>query len=212
MTPRRYAALEANRELLVVLTKKVRVLSLEQVAKLWCRGDGQVARRRVKRLEECGLLSSRTLLAHPELELAGPLVCWRPGEPSVDPGSLAHTLESRWHMPLRATQCVIATSAAGRLIGGHGGRAPRTTEASHDLNMSAVYCCLHASDPCAASAWVSEAHLQSLGLREDGVLPDGAIWCGHSLMFVEFGGRYSRDRLATFVAYCESRGTGFEIW
>jgi hypothetical protein len=67
-------------EIIDVLTQRVRVLTVEQIARTWWGGSDQrtrLARARIDLLEKSGLVRRFQEPAHPELELAAPVALGR---------------------------------------------------------------------------------------------------------------------------------------
>ena len=206
-----------ERELLEVLTQRVRVLSIDQVQGAWW-GSGEGAKRGLRRrlgfLEEQGYLQVYSLMAHPAPDLdRGPLASWQPGSPVPDLGQLARELRFRWPASPRATRVVVATHRAAARFGGHGGRRPRPTESSHDLGLSKLYLRLRQEDRSRARAWVSEAELASTGWGgHGGVLPDALIADESMPTVIEFCGVYPCEKLERFHEVCSSGGLKYELW
>lgn len=204
-----------DEDLLDVLTKRVRVLGLQQVAAMWWQGQErslESASRRVAALETVGFLRTITGFAHPELSLVGPLLRWHPGEPAPDLGSIAYRLQARWTEPLRLTRGVIATKLAAAQQGGIGGRAPRLSELTHDLHLAAVFIRLRREDPQLAMTWQSEAGQYAEGGGRDERLPDAMIGVGRERMAIEFGGAYAKRKLEEFHDHCAERAQPYEVW
>lgn len=157
---------ERDSEILVVLTLRIRVLSLEQISRTWWQDSVDptiAARRRLQQLEAGGHLEQITLMAHPEVSVEEPICSWEPGQELPDFGNVAWQLNKRWSSPLVTTECVIATRFAGQFFGGHGGRKPRRAETTHDLHLSAVFLQMMVTHPQRAMTWSSEEELQFPG-------------------------------------------------
>ncbi|MBK8913001.1 MAG: hypothetical protein IPM64_00110 [Phycisphaerales bacterium] len=206
---------ERDQEILEILTRRVRVLSLSQVAATWWpqTPNGQdLAKARLKELERLGLIRQLYLLARPEPPLNSPIVTWKPGaiEPSF--GAVAYQLRSRWTRPARRVLSAIATERAGIRFAGTGGRTPRASEATHDLCLATVYLRLRTTDSRRARRWVSEAALYEQGEGRDDRLPDAVIVTRSGKTAIEFGGAYPPAKVAAFHAFCAQRGWGYELW
>lgn len=212
MNPTQIELTQRDRALLDTLTRRVRLLSVEQVAAaFWGSSNRRSgAERRLRQLAEAGLLVRTTILARPLIELEAPVVLWTANDPRPDFGPVSHRLRARWQHPPRATNVVYATTAAGAWMGGQGGRAPRRSEATHDLHLAAVYLRLLREHPHRAAGWVSEGRLLAGG--SDGKLPDAVIELRDERTAVEFGGAYSVRKLEAFHEHCESCGLNYEIW
>jgi hypothetical protein len=87
-------------EILTALTRHVRVFSLSQIATTWwATSSARVAENRLKQLATLGLIQIDHTVAHPELELPGPLFTWHPGEADPHLGALSHALRSLFGAP-----------------------------------------------------------------------------------------------------------------
>lgn len=204
-----------DRDILVTLTKFVRVLTLGQAARTWWGGTKTPesnARRGLAKLTERDLITATTALARPELQLTQPVVTWTPNRPVPAFDAVAYALQSRWVAALRPTRIYVATKAAANAFGGHGGRLSHPMQVSHDLHISTVYLRFRLADPATAACWISEQRL--VQFRRLQKLPDAAI--GESpespRLVIEFGNGYDADRLRAFHADCAERSIGYEIW
>lgn len=113
--------------------------------------------KRLRELEIDGLIEIITIMARPEIDLAGPVFSWEPGDPNPDFGPIAYQLRNRWQKPLVSTPAAMATRQANRLYGGYtGGRKPRPSEATHDVHLGQLYLHLRETQPKLAAAWVSK--------------------------------------------------------
>ena len=202
-------------ELLEVLPLRIRILSLAQVGRTWWAHAAAPATapiRRLSQLCQAGYVELVSVMAHPETELAGPLVKWRPGHSPPDHGALAYRLRSRWTDPLVQTSCVVATSFAGRFFGGYGGRAPRRAETTHDLHLSAVFLQMRTNQPERAATWISEEGRKKQ-LEHGEKLPDAIVTDGDQQTVIELGGKsYDRSKLVAFHEHCAGRNLAYEVW
>jgi len=206
---------ERDRLILDTLTRRVRALSIGQVARTFWEGTNSAQRsaaRRVGELEVAGLLEQHVVLAHPELELDAPILVWRPGNPTPEFGKIAYCLKSRWRHPPQATRIVIATAEAGTWLGGYGGRIPRASETTHDLHLASVYLRMLKAQPRRARKWESEARLLARGGGRGEKLPDALIRSRGGATAIEFGGAYPVTKLRAFHEHCRNRGLAYELW
>lgn len=208
---------ERDEDILATLTRRVRVLSVDQAARTWWAGSRHAktnARRRLGQLAEAGWLDCFREFVQPEVSLSEPLVRWRPGEPQPDFGPIAYALSLRWRERGSLQWFAAATEAAARRFGGYGGRRPRRSELTHDLHLSAVYLQLRQRAPDRAAKWISEAELADRLPRGSGEkLPDAVIEEGDARTVVELGGSsYDAGKLEAFHAYCEAAIMAYEIW
>ena len=207
---------ERDRDILDVLSHRLRVLSLPQIARTWwpksTHGVAD-ADRRVSVLETAGLLVSRGYMVHPELELTAPLASWRPGLSPPRFPAIAHAAARRWNEPIQTTRLVAVTLAAARALGGHGGRLPRTSEASHDMHLAAVYLWMRYRLPTRTDSWRAEASLyERRRPSSTGKIPDAMVRDGHSRTAIEMVGSYPPEKLRAFHAYCAEHKLGYELW
>lgn len=204
-----------DHEILVTLTHRIRVLTLNQAARTWWGGTADPlanARRGLAKLARGGLLSASTALARPELTLTEPAATWTPGSHAPSFDALAYQLHSRWTQALRPTRFFVATRPAANALGGFGGPLAHPLHLSHDLHISTVYLRIRQSEPDTASNWISERHLAQF--RRHQKLPDAGL--GHSpeslLSVIEFGNGYDAGRLRAFHADCAERSLAYQIW
>jgi hypothetical protein len=199
-----------------ILTHKVRVLSLPQIAATWFASAAdplRAARKCVAALREAGLITVATLVVHPPVAVPAPLVTWSPGDSEPNLGSLAYRLERRWPLAPVPTMVVTATRQAASRYGGHGGRQSRRTETSHDLSLAGLYLEMRMRSPLRAEAWRSEAALLAEGWGRRQPLPDALLRFERGRqVVVEFAGTYPKHRLERFHAFCAKRGMTYEVW
>jgi len=206
---------DRDSEILSALAFKVRMLSLEQIAGAWW-GDSsdprRFARRRLSPLARAGLLEEREVLAHPLLELKGPVFTWSPGGPGPDCEAVSYRLKSRWTRQPQRTPVFIATKQTLAELGGSGGKLPALGQETHDLHMGSVYLRRRREDPAAADAWVGEDVFAPR--RRGQKLPDAVLLGpgGEVTLAIEFAGSYGPARVARFHEDCLRRGTPYELW
>lgn len=206
---------ERDEAIVDALSRRVRVLSVAQAARHWWphqRHSKESALTRLQALENQGLVTHFVEWAHPELPLTRPLLVWTPSDNPPDFGPLSYRLRSRWTKAPRPTTGFIATKAAGSAFAGSGGRRPRPSEMTHDLHLTAVFLRLLAESPSVAESWVSEAAQYAAGGGRDERLPDALIRTKEGVTVVEFGGAYSKRKLAEFHEHCAERSLPYELW
>jgi hypothetical protein len=202
--------------ILHVLCHQLRVLSLPQIARTWWSSDGgpdRDASRRCARLAAAGLLTMREFLVQPELTLSAPLASWRCHQPPPPFAAVAHAASRRFSGPVESVLLIAATERAARSLGGHGGRLPRTSEATHDLHLATVYLWMRRRLPTRTESWRSEAWLADRRPRSaSGKVPDAMVRDGHSRTAIEMVGQYSTEKLRAFHDYCAEQRLGYELW
>lgn len=192
---------QREEQIVETLSKRVRVLSITQVAREWWpdAADGEgLAKRFLNRLAARGRVRMLRLFARPELIPTEPLVTWQPGLPVPDFGALAYQLRRRRTGPAVETACVISAF----------GRPPRPTDTTHDLHLAAVYLLMRRELPTRAATWQFEDSLQKRGEK----LPDARVRDGKKWTVIECGGEYAPHRLESDHKYCAERAWGYEIW
>jgi hypothetical protein len=203
--------------ILDTLSRRVRVISLEQVVRTWWPGASSAApaaRRRLGELRDAKLLRQVRLNARPLLPLKAPVFAWEPDadDPDPDPDAIAYQLQSRWRKPPRTTTVFVATPKARAQYGaGSRGRVNAAT-LTHDLHVTELYLRLLLAEPVTASAWVGEDMRPKAGFRlkdPDAVLefPDG-----RPPRVVEFAGAYDARHVRDFHEDCRRRRRAYELW
>lgn len=215
MVPEGANLTERDLEVIDTLTHRVRVLTLEQVARTWF-PDGDHpkpnASRRMRVLERTELVARSTILARPEFVADVPVLRWFPGEAAPPFEKLAYQLVSRWTRPAIPTTIFIATRSAGVRSGGFGGRKPRRSEATHDVCLAGVYLRLLEIEPLVAQTWIAEAKLRHRGFGDHAMLPDAVVERGSRSVVIEFGGAYAAAKLKLFHEFCKGRDLPYELW
>jgi hypothetical protein len=208
-------------EILDALTKRVRVLSIPQIARTWWKDAAdseRVASNRLRTLQAEKLVHIERLPAHPELLLEGPAATWWPGDAAPDFSALSYRLQSRWKRHPVLTACVSASKLAANRFGGYGGRPPRAVERTHDVHMAQVYLLYRTRNPELVRHWVFEEQVKAERRREKRApiwgekLPDAFIRSEAGIRVVEFGGAYNKDKLTAFHGYCKDHLFSYEIW
>lgn len=205
-TPQSHATAQLLEAATVIqlLTRHVRVLGAHQLGGL----DQRQAVRFLKRLHALGMVSVRTVIVQPDLSLAAPLFCWEPGAAVPKFDRLAWQLASRWQGKPHKAFIAHATAETCYAVGSSFvGRAPRRTEVSHDLHVTAIYLKLVREDPKRARQWIHEDAINAP--REFGqLIPDATV----GVTAIEFGGRYRADKLRAIHRGHAIAGRPYEIW
>lgn len=202
-------------EILDALTKRVRVLTLPQIARTWWRTTQdpiENARDRLQVLIKDSLVQIQRVPAHPELSLEAPVTTWRPGLPAPDFGAVSYRLQARWTLPTVSTTCVSATTEAANRLGGHGGRFPREVERTHDIHLAHVYLWFRKQHLGTLAGWTFEEALRQERRRPSDRLPDVILQDAGRRRVIEFGGAYPKAKLKAFHEYCTDKSLPYEIW
>ena len=202
--------------LLEVLTRRLRCLSVAQVATHWWPDQtdaGRNARSRLRKLEAAGFLTFGAVLARPLPKLLAPVLTWKPHEGTPDFAPIAYHLKQRFSAPVVSMPVVVATQVAASRLGGKPGRLPRRSEATHDLGLASVFLSLLESSPAKARYWISEADLVKRNRSGPRKVPDALIRSRRGTeLVIEFGGEYSKGKLLEFHTDCAERGRRYELW
>jgi hypothetical protein len=200
-------------EVIDVLSKRVRVLTLDQIARTWfsdARDPREATRQALRRAERDHLIQVHLGMAHPEVKLTTPLYSWRPGTQETTPhfGRLAWKAKRRFSLPPTRTTYVTARREGILAVGSAIRPRPiRKTELTHDIHVAQLYLNLREQDPESVTRWVSEDALH----RETGERTDALI-AGDEHVLIEFIGAYSSEKLATLHERLVRRGTAFQFW
>ncbi len=209
--------LHAADELLEALALRVRAFSLEQIRRTWwSEVSSAAARSRLERLRLDGLVTLHRTLARAELELVRPLAVWQPGEAQPALAAVARLAHARWSTPPRSTLCAVATPATGVRFAGRGGRPPRESEWTHDLQLAQVYLLLRANDSRRARQWQNEDLAQrpkSTSPTAGEKLPDAIVEGAPGRTAIELVGHsYGREKLEAFHDFCHANDLPYELW
>jgi hypothetical protein len=201
-------------DVLETLTRRVRLLTVQQVAQLWWpEGNCQrPARCRLERLSMANLIELHRVNAHPLLPVKAPLFAWQPGEVEPDFEQLAECCRDRWNKPeVPMTVCVAARLAAN-LLGSTARGVPKREFRNHDLRLASVYVAYRLQRPQLAALWIGEHALPKAGYRikdPDAFLrqPNGDV-----VRVIESAGRYDAARVENFHEHCEANELPYELW
>ena len=203
-----------DREIVLALVQKVRMLSQRQLARYWWAGDMSNVRKRMQRLADASWVSRCRVLARPTPELVEPLLSWTRSEATPDFGAVAYRTQQRWrHRPTRMCTVWIASEQSSRLYGGeHRGSLHNPLQATHDLGVAEVWLRLREVSPVWADAWRSED--QMAHTRRGEKIPDAFIVDERDqvVWVIEFAGAYDAQRIRDFHDDCANRGLGYQLW
>lgn len=204
-----------DREILEALTLRVRVLTVPQIARTWWAMSKNAlanAKDRLSILELLGFLTIYRAPAHPEIRLLAPVTTWKPGEQTPDLGASSYQLQTRWNQDPVMIHFTSATRKAANFFAGHGGRAPREIERTHDIHLASVYLFYRANFPSLLPQWTFEEQIRRERRHTAEMLPDVLLRLNSGLRAVEFGGAYPKTKLEAFHRYCEEQSLPYEIW
>jgi hypothetical protein len=197
--------------IVAVLASRVRLLTLDQVARTWyadARHPRRSAREALRRAESQGLVAVNTVMAHPEVVLAAPLYRWSAETLTTPPhfGRLAWQARKRFGQPPVRTIYVTATAKAKSLLdeAAHR-RGMRATELTHDIHVAQIYLKLRREAPKLAASWVGEDRLAH---TNSDTRPDALA----GTLAIDFVGQYRADKLAVLFDEYRSRFAAFELW
>lgn len=197
-----------------VLTERVRVLTIPQIAATWWSetrwGRGR-ARAAMNSLADKGWLHVQDALSRPIQSYDAPLVAWRREDNCPDFTAVARSLHRRAMADAKPVKVVFATSRATTLFSS--GRAPsvKLTQMTHDLNVAEVF--LHyLRKGLPVDRWTSEDRLPldwPIKQRPDALLRNEADEIDRA---VEYGGDYPVSRLTELHDGLSSVPLAYEIW
>lgn len=201
-----------QREMIEVLTCRIRVLAMNQIVRVYFDGEYAPARSCVDALEVSKLLERKSVLARPLLALDAPVISWQPNSTMPDFGGAAYKLKTRWREPVEPVEILQASRSARKEFGGVlGGRWPRTSEITHDLHLAEIFLKLAGKQPDLVHGWIPEAQLYAEGRGHRERLPDVVVRVdGVDSRVIEFGGSYGKQKLQTFHAQVNS--LPYEVW
>lgn len=205
---------QATSSLLEALAFRVRFLSAPQVQRGFFYGASETAvRKRLDRMVAAGSLERVSITAHPEIAVPEPLFVWTPDDPAPDFAAIAYRCRQRWdkalvsHTVYRASVVTLAQWGARRPM------PLRSTQATHDLHVGAIYVRLLISSPIEAALWRPE---DSLTARPGERMPDALIGgadMGQSLRrAIEFGGACKPARVEKLHAFGSRYALPYELW
>jgi hypothetical protein len=205
---------ERDLDLLETLTRRVRILTLQQMIRIWWpkARSRHTPERRLKLLVRLGWIERHVINAHRLPERLVPLIAWEPGAHDPDPQRISNELHVRTSQPARPTEVYVPSSMAACLLGSAAcGLAPLERR-DHDLTLAAVYIHYRKAYPSLASRWTAQHALPNAGLptkRPDAVLcaDDGRI-----MRVVHSAGRWSPAQVQQFHQYWQRLYLAYELW
>ena len=205
---------ERDEEILCALAQKVRLFSQRQIADFWWHGELPNAKRRLRRLAGCDLITRVTVRSRPLPTLQSPIITWQPGSTPPNFSAAAYQCQQRWrHCPVRSCAAWIASERCAQAFGGvRRGELYQSTQATHDLGVSAVWMRIKEIDETWADAWRSEDLFAHTRVGEK--LPDAFLVDSNNrvLWVLEFGGGYDTQRVSEFHTDCANRNLPYQLW
>ncbi|MCB0324634.1 MAG: hypothetical protein KDD69_13725, partial [Bdellovibrionales bacterium] len=208
-----------DRDMAIVgtLHRKVRVLSLDQIARHWwpdAKNPQQAARPRLDKLVDGGWIVCVRPQARGLPPLDVPVATWKPDTPCPDFNAVSSHLRNRWTAPTKGVQAYVLGNTAARYFGASKrGKLKYDFQASHDLGVAEVYLNLLETRPEVARRWIGEDDLAPFRKHEK--IPDAVIADGPQSrpeLVLEFGGSYSARRVQEFHEDCASQLLPYELW
>jgi hypothetical protein len=207
LTPRDFEILES-------LTRRVRLLSTEQLRRIWWPDDvaRPTARRRLVLLTEAGFLNRTIINAHPLLPVTRPLFAWTPAAPEPDSFAVAQCARSRWTEAAQPIEVFWATRLAANLFGSTAGRLSGLIHRDHDLLLGQVFVWYRTNRPADARAWLGEDALPKAGYR---IKDPDAFLLGpenRPIRVIESAGSYAPAQVQSFHEHCVEHDLPYELW
>lgn len=205
---------ERDMDIVETLTRRVRLLSMEQVGRIWwpSKGSPRIVRRRLRRIAAAGLIETTVINAHSVAQVDTPLLSWSKVSGIPDFENIARNAKSRWSKPVVPSPVVYATKLAANLFGSSSHGLPTLSHRNHDLLLGAVYAFYREARPDEASRWVGEDVLSKAGYRIKD--PDAYLVDNHGRFerAVESAGAYSTKQIESFHWHCVEYGLPYELW
>lgn len=203
----------AATDLLETLTRRIRLISLGQLKRLWSisNRNRRTFERRLSRLCAAGWLEVHTINVH-VLSPAAPLFLWQPGGEEPDANTLARESQDRWNFPTAPTTVCVASRRTANLFGSTSIGLPKLEHRDHDLLLASVFVIYRLQRPQLASSWIGEHARPKAGYQvkdPDAFLMNGE---GRVLRVIESGGRYRPSQIESFHEYCAGEQLSYELW
>ena len=201
-------------DLLETLTRRVRLLTVRQIAVHWwpdARSQCQT-RRRIERLAAARLVEVHRINAHPLLPITKPLFTWKPGDDEPNCERIAVTCQDRWTQPAMSMTVCVAAPLAANLFGSTACSIPLREHRNHDLRLACVYATYRSQRPQLAALWTGEHALPKAGYR---IKDPDAFLCaadGQVVRVIESAGRYSVAQVESFHEHCAEHDLPYELW
>ena len=209
------SGLWTDRDLDIVetLTRRVRLLTLEQVAGIWWPDAVtlRVVRRRLRKLADAGLIERRVINIGVRPTPLTPLVGWSPGDDVPNADQISRLARSRWIRGTVSRELVSATKLAANLFGSTLTGLPPVHHRDHDLLLSDVYAHYRKAKPVPASDWRNADSLpgdRNLP-RADAFLVDAEQTV---IRAIKSAGRAKPKVISTFHVRLANANLAYELW
>ncbi len=201
-------------DILQTLTRRVRLLAMEQIRRIWWPkyGSARAARRRMLKLAAAGLVDRTIVNAHPLLPVEQPLAVWRQGNEEPNARRVSRQARARWRRPAKPLEVFTATSRTASLFGSTATGVPNMLHRDHDLLLGQVFVLYRTRRPEEARRWLGEDALPKAGYRikdPDAFLIDAD---GRPGCVIESTGRYAARQIVAFHAHCMEYDLAYELW
>jgi hypothetical protein len=201
-------------EIAETLTRRVSLLSVDQIASIWWPdiGSNRDVRRKLRPLREALLIHRTFVNVHPRLTLQRPLIEWQPGMPSPDFTRVARRVKARWNKAAVPTEVYWGSQLAANLFGSSARQLPPLLHRDHDLLLGEVFVLYRRLHPQLATCWLSEHVFPKAGFRVKD--PDAFIIgeTGRSQRVIESAGRYGLSQIVSFHEHCVEWDLPYELW
>lgn len=195
------------------LTQRVRLLSLDQVARIWwAKGSGlRVVHRRLRKLAEAGLIECRLVNVCIGIQPTEPLISWSAGDEEPNADKLADRNQSRWDQRAVPTEIITATRLAANLFGSSVFGLPPVHHRDHDLLLSEIYVVYCIRRPTEANLWrgADNSCSDSPVPRADAFLlnEDRTV-----VRAIESAGHAGAHEITAFHRRCAQASLSYELW
>ena len=203
---------EIEFDILETLTCKVRVLSKDQILRVWNEQDSRLLLLSIERLISAKLVQLQMWeVVIPQTDRT-PLFTWKPYDPEPDSWVISENARRRWRTQRSTVFVYQATQSAGRLFGSRSGKRIRTIERQHDLLLGEVYVDYRRNMPDLAERWYGE---DTVPQAPYGVKNPDAFLFDEDLQprrVIESTGAYSQRQVRSFHKYCRTNNLPYELW
>jgi hypothetical protein len=196
------------------LTRRVRLLSDEQICDLWSSSveSPDALRRAIDRLCAGRLLHRTIVNAHPRLSVEAPLIAWAPGAARPSFAEVLPRIRKRWNQPAMPTKIYSASTQAANLFGASALNSSPFMRRDHDLLLGEVFVFYRTRRPDRAEHWLGEAAIAKAG---SGVKNQDAVLLGNDgrpPCVIESAGNARRKHIESFHRHCAEHSLPYELW